>query len=268
MSISLPEWLLAFIAALLLHALGGGLLWLSQERTPQPPQTPRGIMVTLDSRQVGNSPETASAPTAATPATAPVAEPDPASPAQAAESTTPEPATPATPEPAPPKQADPEQADVNGAAPSDAGVDIPQVDTVTVQTSDTLEAMEAQFPAVENGVGATGIEKQGSGAQGTSENPTEDYITQVRGWIGQHKYYPQEARRNDVEGTVRLYLIIARDGQVIHVAIARGSGHERLDAAALDMVKRAEPLPPMPSSLLRTRIELIIPVHYALDDGD
>src|SRR5699024_681752 len=79
MSISLPEWLLAFIAALLLHALGGGLLWLSQERTPQPPQTPRGIMVTLDSRQVGNSPETASAPTAATPATAPVAEPDPAS---------------------------------------------------------------------------------------------------------------------------------------------------------------------------------------------
>lgn len=50
--------------------------------------------------------------------------------------------------------------------------------------------------------------------------------------------YPHEARRKREEGTVFLELLLARDGTVADIRVARSSGYSRLDAAALEAVRR------------------------------
>lgn len=45
--------------------------------------------------------------------------------------------------------------------------------------------------------------------------------------------YPAQAQRDEIEGTVRLKLLIGADGRVAEVNIVRSSGHRLLDQAAL-----------------------------------
>lgn len=49
--------------------------------------------------------------------------------------------------------------------------------------------------------------------------------------------YPVESRRRHEEGTVRLRVVITVDGRVKDIAVARSSGFERLDRAALNAVR-------------------------------
>lgn len=50
--------------------------------------------------------------------------------------------------------------------------------------------------------------------------------------------YPIESRRAREEGTVRLKVLISADGSVEDISVARSSGFDRLDRAALDAVRR------------------------------
>lgn len=57
--------------------------------------------------------------------------------------------------------------------------------------------------------------------------------------------YPLESRRRHEEGTVRLRVVITPDGQVKEIGVARSSGSERLDQAALETIRRWKFLPGM-----------------------
>jgi protein TonB len=50
--------------------------------------------------------------------------------------------------------------------------------------------------------------------------------------------YPVESRRRREEGTVRLRVVVTADGRVKDIAVARSSGFDRLDEAALDTVRK------------------------------
>ncbi|WP_293970378.1 energy transducer TonB [Sphingomonas sp.] len=50
--------------------------------------------------------------------------------------------------------------------------------------------------------------------------------------------YPLDARRNHWEGTVRLRVVITPEGHVKEIGIARSSGFDSLDKAALDTVRK------------------------------
>ncbi|WP_156679389.1 energy transducer TonB [Sphingomonas profundi] len=50
--------------------------------------------------------------------------------------------------------------------------------------------------------------------------------------------YPVECRRNKEQGTVVLRLLLGIDGSVADIAVARSSGFDRLDKAALEAVRR------------------------------
>jgi len=50
--------------------------------------------------------------------------------------------------------------------------------------------------------------------------------------------YPVECRRRKEQGTVFLAVVLATDGTVANVSIARSSGSERLDKAALQAVRK------------------------------
>jgi protein TonB len=80
-----------------------------------------------------------------------------------------------------------------------------------------------------------------------------------------HKY-PRSAQRRNIEGTALLRFRMDRNGKVLSYSIERTSEHEVLDEAALAMIERAQPLPPLPDDVPGESIELIIPANFNITD--
>jgi len=80
-----------------------------------------------------------------------------------------------------------------------------------------------------------------------------------------HKY-PRSAERHNIEGTVLLRFRMTRDGKVLSYSVERTSEHEVLDEAALAMIERAQPLPPLPDDVPGESIEIIIPANFNMPD--
>jgi protein TonB len=78
--------------------------------------------------------------------------------------------------------------------------------------------------------------------------------------------YPRSALRRNVEGTALIRFRMDRDGKVLSYTIERTSEHEVLDEAALAMIERAQPLPPLPDEVPGDSIELIVPANFNLTD--
>jgi protein TonB len=90
------------------------------------------------------------------------------------------------------------------------------------------------------------------------------YAALLLKWLEQHREYPRLARLQGIQGTVTLSLTLGRSGSVVAAAIRESSGQPLLDQATLDMVRRADPFPPLPAALGRERIEFLVPVRFAL----
>jgi periplasmic protein TonB len=78
------------------------------------------------------------------------------------------------------------------------------------------------------------------------------------------KQYPTSAQSRKEEGVVLLSFSLDRSGHVLAHSIARSSGHTDLDNEVMTMIMRAQPLPPFPSSMPQTRIELTVPIRFSL----
>ncbi|WP_417515668.1 TonB family protein [Minwuia sp.] len=105
-----------------------------------------------------------------------------------------------------------------------------------------------------------------TGDQGGGGTPGQqaDYLTQLQLWLERHKAYPRRAQRRRQEGTAMLYFRMARDGTVLYFRIEQSSGHTTLDREVEAMIKRAQPLPAMPDFMPQARLELIVPVVFAM----
>ncbi len=66
------------------------------------------------------------------------------------------------------------------------------------------------------------------------------------------------------EGVVALRFVVARDGRVVDVALARGSGIELLDSAAFAMLRNAH-VPPFPAAMPQAEITVTMALHYTLE---
>lgn len=74
--------------------------------------------------------------------------------------------------------------------------------------------------------------------------------------------YPRSAQRRNIAGTAWLRFRMDRNGKVLSYAIERTSEHDVLDEAALAMIERAQPLPPLPADVPGDSIEIIIPANF------
>jgi protein TonB len=83
-------------------------------------------------------------------------------------------------------------------------------------------------------------------------------------WLGEHREYPDEARRRGIEGSVTLRFSVDRSGHVTGVAVVQGSGSPALDSAAVGMLSNAA-LPPTPSAM-PDRITISVQINYKLTD--
>lgn len=108
-------------------------------------------------------------------------------------------------------------------------------------------------------------ESTGKGGHGGDSNTSSsNYYGRLATWLARHKRYPAQARRLRQEGTVKVSFTISRTGRVLSTRIIQSSGYELLDAEVQAMLKRASPLPRIPSSLGRSSLTITLPVAFAL----
>jgi periplasmic protein TonB len=81
--------------------------------------------------------------------------------------------------------------------------------------------------------------------------------------VGELKRYPSSARLNGQEGKVVLKAVIRSDGHLIEVSVQKSSGHQILDAAAIEAVKLACPLH-MKQAINKPEIVVSLPIVYSL----
>jgi periplasmic protein TonB len=78
--------------------------------------------------------------------------------------------------------------------------------------------------------------------------------------LERHKRYPPQARGK--LGEAKLAFSIDRQGRVVASRIVQSSGSDALDAEALALVKRAQPLPPPPAGLPDNQLSFVVPIRY------
>ena len=78
------------------------------------------------------------------------------------------------------------------------------------------------------------------------------------------KHYPDAARAAGEEGVAAVTFSMDRAGRVLAVRLARSSGSAALDAEAMALVRRAEPLPAPPPELPGQTITLTVPIRFSL----
>jgi len=76
--------------------------------------------------------------------------------------------------------------------------------------------------------------------------------------------YPSEARKNGIQGTVRVKVLIDTNGRVANASISSGSGSSLLDQAALQTVYKWRFSPAKDAKGKKVRCYVTIPVVYRL----
>lgn len=98
----------------------------------------------------------------------------------------------------------------------------------------------------------------------SNANVEADYLATLASWLARHKRYPRPARRRNLEGVAILSFTVGAAGQVLRYDVVKSSGYAVLDREVANMLQRAEPLPPLPLDLGRTRLDITIPIRFEL----
>lgn len=105
-------------------------------------------------------------------------------------------------------------------------------------------------------------------APGASPEPQSAALPTWKGLLlrhlERHKRYPWEAQRARHEGITYVRFTMSRDGRVLAVRIERASGHASLDREGIELLQRAQPLPPLPPDQPGESLELVVPIQFYL----
>lgn len=82
--------------------------------------------------------------------------------------------------------------------------------------------------------------------------------------LERHKQYPYEAQRSRHEGTTYIHFTMTRDGRVLAARVERTAGIASLDREGLDLLQRAQPLPPLPADQPGETLALVVPVQFRM----
>jgi protein TonB len=80
--------------------------------------------------------------------------------------------------------------------------------------------------------------------------------------LERNKRYPAAASRNGVKGVAFVRFKVDRSGHIVSAEIARSSGSSVLDEEALDLLRRASPLPAPPGQLTEPMLDNLLPVWF------
>ena len=97
-----------------------------------------------------------------------------------------------------------------------------------------------------------------------SKRLIREYYGTLSSYLRRNYAYPRRAQLAAIEGTVLLEIIVDEDGNVIRYRVARSSGHEILDQAALASIADVRNVPPPPDGLAWSRRAIRVPFRYTL----
>jgi protein TonB len=90
----------------------------------------------------------------------------------------------------------------------------------------------------------------------------QTWESQLVAHIERFKRYPAEARAHGEQGIVQLAFTIDREGWVRASRVVRSSGSPELDQETLEMLNRAQPMPPPPDRVPARELSFIVPVRF------
>ena len=93
----------------------------------------------------------------------------------------------------------------------------------------------------------------------------DSYLGRVLAQLNRFKQYPRAARQARIEGVVMLHFVMAADGKVQSFEISKSSGRPVLDAEALALIQRAQPLPALPPDFPTRTLDAVVPIEFALN---
>jgi periplasmic protein TonB len=99
---------------------------------------------------------------------------------------------------------------------------------------------------------------------GNQPGTTDIWKKQIVAILERNKRYPSAAVSRGEQGVVNILLRVDRGGRLLAVDVVNSSRSELLDQEALEIVRRSEPFPPVPSDLAGMEIKLAVPIRFNL----
>ncbi len=93
----------------------------------------------------------------------------------------------------------------------------------------------------------------------------QNYQKKVRIKIEQARRYPIFARRNEIEGVIKVGFTILSDGRVEGIKIIKSSNSKILDEAACNTIRQAAPFPPVPEEAGNDQLQMQVDIVFKLE---
>jgi len=145
----------------------------------------------------------------------------------------------------------------------------PPVITIAPQAPPQLSASMTETSPLLGGISGSGTMGQGAsgaGGNGSGSGGCLDavWMRAVTERVRQFFIYPPAALAVRRTGLVMVHFAVRRDGQIEKLQISKSSGDAGLDKAALDIVQKAQPLPPIPDRMHTNRVEGELPINFGV----
>jgi protein TonB len=148
-------------------------------------------------------------------------------------------------------------------APNDSQKPREEEKIAAVQTSASTESIAAQATAMPSTETLPEALRSVAPAQGNGQSTQRARVTwekELVAHLDKHKRYPTDRSQKSAE--IQLSLALDRMGHVVSVSILKGSGDAAFDQAALDMVRRSDPVPQPPPLVADEGLNFTLPVIF------
>lgn len=171
--------------------------------------------------------------------------------------------------PAPSAQPSPAIASVQGEAPVSAAPQaVPAIDPPRVYEPANPPPAAVANPTAQSRLDATPASPAATIAAGDAADPLTlgQYRIAIITAAKRYKRYPRLAMDNNWEGQAEIRMVIGADGSIASLSIKTRSGYEVLDQQALEMIRKAKPLAPIPAALRGKGFTVDVPVVFSLKE--
>jgi protein TonB len=118
--------------------------------------------------------------------------------------------------------------------------------------------------AVSDQIGEKAAAPQNAAPNQTASESTQSWAGRLSLALEKAKRYPTSSRTRREQGTVQVQFTIDRSGKILSSRVLKSSGHSDLDAEALAILQRAQPLPAPPVNMPGNEVALTLPIQFRI----
>ncbi len=127
---------------------------------------------------------------------------------------------------------------------------------------ETKEESEKKSEKVETPPVATASETTAPTAASVRSASLVSWKLRISTHLQRYKRYPPDAAARGERGMAEISFTVDRKGHVKVAKLQRGSGYASLDEATIELIQRAQPLPPPPGDVPGNEFSFTVPVKF------